>query len=378
MDIVQLLDEYKVNSPASMHLANGGIPSPTAMYNMQPNNGKTKGKQRKSAKNNHIYKDHDINSPLARLNGLPPTQKSKARKKKGVNAHPQSNNESSSVGTVSPGNSLESQSPQGYDLTPSHYENAAMAVLSQPGYPPIEDVPLMQQQQQSQRTLSDLSVMHAQYNPNQRLNHEPLGLQEWIDSAQNHHHQQQQQQQQQLPMQNSPPNPQTGGGGGSPMGHGIPSPIKAKTMATSPRHIQAMCHAQQSRVQSSPMTRHEYSQHPNDAHMESIPVSTIQSMYPKFVGSTTQMPPHYTAVVNLVDQYPTPPSQHSHMSSDSPPQHTRNFLPDHFPTPSPDSPGQWSSSSPHSAQSDWSEGISSPVQPIGQNRNKRTAEPVYI
>ena len=76
--------------------------------------------------------------------------------------------------------------------------------------------------------------------------------------------------------------------------------------------------------------------------------------------------------------YPTPPSQHSH--GGGPPydvglavgsgatarvplpipagyQHPEQFL-----TPSPDSPGQWSSSSPHSGQSDWSEGISSPPQ----------------
>lgn len=58
--------------------------------------------------------------------------------------------------------------------------------------------------------------------------------------------------------------------------------------------------------------------------------------------------------------YPTPPSQHS--QPEMTPQH---YLlgPETYLTPSPESPGQWSSSSPHSAQSDWSEGIHSPMDP---------------
>lgn len=68
-------------------------------------------------------------------------------------------------------------------------------------------------------------------------------------------------------------------------------------------------------------------------------------------------------------QYPTPPSQHSHSGYDvgAVPMAgacvpTGYHHPEQFLTPSPDSPGQWSSSSPHSGQSDWSEGISSPPQ----------------
>lgn len=55
--------------------------------------------------------------------------------------------------------------------------------------------------------------------------------------------------------------------------------------------------------------------------------------------------------------YPTPPSHHSGMEAT--PQHTLGAH-DAFPTPSPESPGQWSSASPHS-QSDWSEGGRSPM-----------------
>uniref|UniRef100_A0A3P8X825 Neurogenic locus notch homolog protein 1 n=1 Tax=Esox lucius TaxID=8010 RepID=A0A3P8X825_ESOLU len=60
-------------------------------------------------------------------------------------------------------------------------------------------------------------------------------------------------------------------------------------------------------------------------------------------------------------QYLTPPSQHSYTGPlDNTPNHQLQ-VPDHpFLTPSPGSPDQWSSSSPHSNMSDWSEGISSP------------------
>uniref|UniRef100_A0A5F8GHP9 Neurogenic locus notch homolog protein 1 n=1 Tax=Monodelphis domestica TaxID=13616 RepID=A0A5F8GHP9_MONDO len=60
-------------------------------------------------------------------------------------------------------------------------------------------------------------------------------------------------------------------------------------------------------------------------------------------------------------QFLTPPSQHSYSSPmDNTPSHQLQ-VPDHpFLTPSPESPDQWSSSSPHSNISDWSEGISSP------------------
>ena len=58
-------------------------------------------------------------------------------------------------------------------------------------------------------------------------------------------------------------------------------------------------------------------------------------------------------------QYPTPPSNHSTTETTSPSlvQQTASAA-NGYPTPSPDtdtSPGHWSSSSPHSAKSDWSE-----------------------
>lgn len=82
-------------------------------------------------------------------------------------------------------------------------------------------------------------------------------------------------------------------------------------------------------------------------------------------------------------QYLTPPSQHSGGIT---PQHLVQTL-DSYPTPSPESPGHWSSSSPHST-SDWSEGVQSPAAanmnvyvtsaaPGGHQANKGS-EAIYI
>ncbi|KAE8582385.1 hypothetical protein XENTR_v10020099 [Xenopus tropicalis] len=75
---------------------------------------------------------------------------------------------------------------------------------------------------------------------------------------------------------------------------------------------------------------------------------------------TNSLPPTLTQSM-ATTQFLTPPSQHSYSSPmDNTPSHQLQ-VPDHpFLTPSPESPDQWSSSSPHSNMSDWSEGISSP------------------
>lgn len=75
-------------------------------------------------------------------------------------------------------------------------------------------------------------------------------------------------------------------------------------------------------------------------------------------------------------QYLTPPSQHSGGVT---PQHLVQTL-DSYPTPSPESPGHWSSSSPHS-NSDWSEGIHSPSNTVyvtGGHQSNKGSEAIYI
>lgn len=73
--------------------------------------------------------------------------------------------------------------------------------------------------------------------------------------------------------------------------------------------------------------------------------------------------------------YLTPPSQHSGGVT---PQHLVQSL-DSYPTPSPESPGHWSSSSPHST-SDWSEGVQSPanIYVTGGHQTNKGGDAIYI
>lgn len=86
----------------------------------------------------------------------------------------------------------------------------------------------------------------------------------------------------------------------------------------------------------------------------SMPIHTI-------LPQETQIMPTAVSQSMASTQFLTPPSQHSYSGPmDNTPNHQVQ-VPDHpFLTPSPGSPDQWSSSSPHSNMSDWSEGISSP------------------
>ena len=90
-------------------------------------------------------------------------------------------------------------------------------------------------------------------------------------------------------------------------------------------------------------------------------------------GSGHSMPihtiiPQETQIMG--NQFLTPPSQHSYSGPmDNTPNHQLQVSDHPFLTPSPGSPDQWSSSSPHSNMSDWSEGISSPPTSIHSQMN---------
>lgn len=88
----------------------------------------------------------------------------------------------------------------------------------------------------------------------------------------------------------------------------------------------------------------------------SVPIHTILPQETQLLNAQTLAPGMAST------QFLTPPSQHSYsgaMDTNTPSHQLQ--VPDHpFLTPSPGSPDQWSSSSPHSNMSDWSEGISSP------------------
>lgn len=129
----------------------------------------------------------------------------------------------------------------------------------------------------------------------------------------------------------------------------VPSPTKHRpALPTSPTHMLAMRqqHAQNKPKISSGST-YEFP-------MKSEPTSIYSGSSSQYqVPPTTTTPPAY--------HFPTPPSvsQVSQYSDHPTPQHFSTHDPSYL-TPSPESPGQWSSSSPQSAQSDWSDAIHSP------------------
>lgn len=161
--------------------------------------------------------------------------------------------------------------------------------------------------------------------------------------------------------------------------HGIVPPRRKKPLPLSPTHIQALQqhHAQRnclhpSSQQSSP-SQHQsmaaYNNQPYGPDHSQVWSGQQPMMLPNHHHHHHQQhlappppppPPPMPPVRHYLHHYPTPPSQHG---SETVPHLLQGYLPEHFLTPSPDSPGQWSSSSPISAQSDWSEGISSPAQP---------------
>ena len=126
-----------------------------------------------------------------------------------------------------------------------------------------------------------------------------------------------------------------------------------RNLPLSPTHIQAMQQCVVQRQQHPGVQPHHHHQQ--------------QQAHPDH-ALTWHVPAH-----RRLHHYPTPPSQHSGgpaydgglgATARVPlPIPAGYHHPEQFLTPSPDSPGQWSSSSPHSGQSDWSEGISSPPQP---------------
>lgn len=98
------------------------------------------------------------------------------------------------------------------------------------------------------------------------------------------------------------------------------------------------------------------------------------AMMPQQDGQVTQtILPTYHPFPASVGKYPTPPSQHSYASSSAAertPSHSGHLQGEHpYLTPSPESPDQWSSSSPHSA-SDWSDVTTSPT-PGGAGAGQR-------
>lgn len=384
-DILHLLDEYRLNSPNDITLPNGLPTSPNGYPPFMHPQNKSKQKQRRTKNNGQINMKDILSYPNGtKPNGLPQKKQKPKRKSAAVPRNGHSQNRDSSVGTLSPGDSIES--PNGYDMTPPTYDNVCgqgQQIMMHPSQ--LNGIDEHAVTCALQNGMDEQHVMNNHYKGDLRLDQHPgmeMLTNEWLHSQQQQQHQQQLAARSPMNVTNSIPTPPSSNpshNNGSPGNHeGKPSPVKGKTgFPTSPPHYLAMQqHAQRNRPQKSP---HHY-------HIDSYPFSNenhnMDTNIPQYTViyenqqqrvSTPMQVPH-------IPQYPTPPSQHSYLGSDSTPPNGL-ALPDNILTPSPDSPGHWSSSSPHSAQSDWSEGISSPVPPIGhvnKGRNQLPNEAVYI
>lgn len=148
---------------------------------------------------------------------------------------------------------------------------------------------------------------------------------------------------------------------------GSPSPAKTRpSLPTSPTHIAAMRAATQQKHGGVPQTQNL---------AMGYDFTQVRLELPKSYSSGQGLTPS-----NLNPQqyqqnyYLTPPSQHSDTLT---PQH---IMQDNFSTPSPDSPGHWSSSSPHSYTSEWSENVTSPntYTSTGHQANKSSEPSIYI
>jgi Notch-like protein len=149
--------------------------------------------------------------------------------------------------------------------------------------------------------------------------------------------------------------------------------IPKKGLALSPTHIQAM--QQQRTIVQGGQHFQQFGQHDSQSVADSVllcaPAGSACQMWQQQQLSLMTHHHQQQQQQHRLHHYPTPPSQHSYdpLNRHLPP----GFQPEQFLTPSPDSPGQWSSSSPHSGQSDWSEGVSSPPQasyPIGPTNSR--------
>lgn len=336
-----------MNAHASMQGQNGLPTSPNQMSYL-PMDPKSKQKRRTAKQNSRSKDGVYSNKP----NGVHPKPKTKPKKKSAPNGK-MLNSEGSSVGTVSPGNSIDSP-PNGYDMTPPAYDSVCGNMVSMSQSNIHLGVPVTCAM--SQNSIDDHTVMANHYKsslPHDWLEHHPMtSFQGSTGSVL------------------SPPN--SNQSHGSPIGHGKHSPGKMKMLPLSPTHMQAM--QQRAKQYVPPIT---LNQQTDNYPFHSDNIVCTNDIYRQKLQPSTQI--SQTPVT--IEQYPTPPSQHSYSSSESPPQILGPPMPDNYLTPSPDSPGQSSwSSSPHSAHSDWSDRISSPVQLIGhmQNHSKHLAEPVYI
>lgn len=352
LDIVKLLDEYVPPSPQMNVPTNGPMGSP----NIVPSGGMIG-----SAKSVKPKKRPKLNT----IAGLPlkegetlgpdPSIRRKASVKKRKEPPPMLMQGIDSV-TLSPVNSLESPRTTNYlegtppPLEPIYNGHIAMS------HPNLMSVDGMNSKQPP--SYEDCINAVTQFYGVMGMDALGMGLGNFTNNGMmNNQNSQQQNMKPNHPRQNSMP---------SSMSQNLTVPTsnsytmsssltkQRPSLPTSPTHMAAMRAAHQQKtahMQSHPSVSNTYDYPPMTDlhHMLTAPKTSVANNQSNMQVSYSQ-PYHY----------PTPPSQHSQAEATPQP-----YLigPETYLTPSPESPGQWSSSSPHSAQSDWSEGISSPMGP---------------
>lgn len=425
--IVDLLDNYKVISPAALHFNSTSSPNHTAAVGLCGYAQPVKQKSRSRKSKNGPAKCRSSFSPQSRVSeSHVPNRQVKARKKKGdgenepsskvnlqqhdqhipassssqnhLQLSQQLNSDSSPMSAVSPGSySTDSHhSPQRFETSP-RYESSQLLLPSDLG--------------DGSHHMEDFQILTGHYNSPALIEHTDVEnlLAEWtIPQGKS-----QLLQQQLLLQQNTNGGPMTnllnancmtlqktgcstGGIVTGSVGHTLSPSIQTKKLSMSPTHIKALqqhVHQQQAArgsplqytsdfpisflldgsaqlpdqqtaeqiylttMQHKMLQLQQQQQHHQQQHHHQMQQQSIQQPQPQIQNSYALTP----------EQYPTPPSHGSQHISDSPPHQPStfsSFQPDHLLTPSPGSPSHWSSSSPHSAHSDWSEGISSPAPAI--------------
>lgn len=347
LDIVQLLDEYVPPSPQMNVPTNNGPMGSPGLMSSNGMIGSVKTKPKKRPKLNTIaglpLKEGD--------NGPDPSIRRKASVKKRKEPPPMLMQGIDGSVTLSPVNSLESPRTTSYlEGTPPPLEPLYNG-MSHPNLMSIDNCTMNNKQPPSyEDCINTVTQIYGMIGMDAALS---MGLGNFSNGMMGNQNSQQQNMKPNHPRQNSMPSsmPQNLV---VPTSHSYTMSSHSKqsrpSLPTSPTHMAAMRAAHQQKaaqMQSHPSSNNTYDYPPMTDlhHMLTAPKSSVQNMQVSY-----SQPYHY----------PTPPSQHSQAEATPQP-----YLlgPETYLTPSPESPGQWSSSSPHSAQSDWSEGISSPMGP---------------
>lgn len=357
-DIMRLLDQHAARSPQMSHMAANSphmIPPPTVI------GGSTKSTKKKRPK----MPNTNVKEPISPGTETGAKRKASVRKRKDAPLPPAPISVVES--SMSPANSLESPHPGSFDgnlspTDPNMYGAHPMA-LSHPNMPNMDNVHMNQKQPPAYKEcINGVTFSSGEMNYSDGLDAQGVYMMlPQQQQQQSHHHHPVMHPHQTIPA--SLPNNSLSHNMPHPPATTVMSPGKQRpSLPTSPTHMAAMRAAQhQKNAQMSPLNP-QGANHSLQNQFE-YPQTDLNHIYSTLDNNVLPQQTQPQQYQNYqYHQYPTPPSQHSHMGGpgETTPQHY--ISPETYLTPSPDSPGQWSSSSPHSA-SDWSEGISSPPAP---------------